>query len=71
MSQSEVARIREQIAAEYQSAQYVFSGFVPKGKHEYLTARQERIALHFEELQKHMSPEQAMQILCEEGMKYS
>ena len=27
MNQSEVARIREQIALEYQSAQFVFHGF--------------------------------------------
>jgi hypothetical protein len=66
-NQSEVARIRQQIAEEYQSAQFVFSGFTPTAKHEIITARQERIALHFEELQKHLSPEAAMQILIEES----
>jgi hypothetical protein len=67
MSQSEVARIRQQIADEYQSAQFMFTGFTPTAKHEMITARQERIALHFEELQKHISPEAAMQILIEES----
>ena len=71
MSQSEVARIREQIAREYQSAQFVFRGFTPHGKHQYLTDRQERIALHFEELQKHLTPEQAMQVLIEESTHHS
>jgi hypothetical protein len=67
MSQSEVSRIRQQIAAEYQSAQYVFTGFTPTAKHEFLTKRNENIANHFEELQKHMPPEAAMQILIEES----
>ena len=67
MSESEVARIRQQIALEYQSAQFVFNGFNEVGKHEFLTNRQELIANHFEELQKHMTPEQAMKILIEES----
>jgi len=67
MSQSEIARIREQIALEYQSVQQVFLGFTQKAKHAFYTQSQERIALHFEELQKHLSPEQAMQILIEES----
>lgn len=71
MSQSEIARIREQIALEYQSAQFVFSGFNEVAKHEYLTSRQERIANHFEELQKHMTPEEAMQILIQESTQNS
>jgi hypothetical protein len=59
---SEVARIREQIASEYQAAQQVFDGFTPTAKHEYLTKRQENLGLYFEALRKHMSPEEAMQI---------
>jgi hypothetical protein len=45
----------------------MFTGFTPTAKHEMITARRERIALHFEELQKHISPEAAMQILIEES----
>ena len=71
MSESEVARIRQQIAKEYESAQFVFTGFTPHGKHEYYTDRMEKIALHFEELQKHMSAEEAMQILIEESQQHS
>ena len=67
MSQSEVARIRQQIADEYQSVQRVFTDFTPTAKHEFLTKRNENIANHFEELQKHISPEAAMQILIEES----
>ena len=63
MSQSEVIRIREQITLEYQSVQQVFGGFTPTAKHEFITQRQENIANHFEELKKHITPEEAMQIL--------
>jgi hypothetical protein len=63
--QSEVARIREQIAREYQSAQQVFGGFTPTAKHEFLTKRQENLGMHFEELKKHMSPEEAMKIFMQ------
>jgi len=67
MSQSEVARIREQIALEYQSAQFVFNVFTENAKHEFLNQRNENLANHFEELQKHLSPEDAMKILIEES----
>lgn len=63
--QSDVARIRQQILAEYQSAQYVFTGFTPTAKHEYLTRRQERLAEHFEHLKKHLPPEEAMRVFIE------
>ena len=69
MSQSEIARIREQIALEYQSAQFVFSGFTATAKHEFLTKRQENLASHFEQLQQHMTPEEAMQILIQESQQ--
>ncbi len=65
MSQSEVARIREQIAREYQSVQQVFGGFTPTAKHEFITQRQENLANHLEELKKHMSPEEAMKIFIQ------
>jgi hypothetical protein len=68
---SEVAKIREQIALEYQSLQFVFTGFSETAKHEFITQRQERIACCFEELQKHVTPEEAMQILIEESNQHS
>lgn len=65
MNQSEIARIRENIAREYQSVQHVFGGFTPTAKHEFITRRQECIAGHFEELKKHMSPGEAMEVLIQ------
>ena len=62
---SEVARLREQIAREYQASQRVFSDFTPNARHEYITKRQENIAGHFEELKKHMSPEEAMYLMMQ------
>ena len=62
---SDVARIRQQILAEYQSAQYVFTGFTPTAKHEYLTQRQERLAEHFECLKKHLPPDEAMKVFIQ------
>ena len=65
MSQSEVARIREQIAREYLSVQQIFAGFTPTAKHEFITQRQENLANHFEELKKYMIPEEAMKIFIQ------
>lgn len=62
---SEVARIREQIALEYQSAQFVFNGFTPTAKHEFITQRQENLAVHFEELKKQVGPDEAMKIFIQ------
>lgn len=69
MSQSEVARIRAQIEHEYQSCQLVFNGFTPTAKHEYLTRRQENIAGYFEELQEHVTIDEAMKLIkrCSEA----
>jgi len=64
-NQSEVARIREQIAREYEAAQQVFRGFTPTAQHEYLTKRQENLGMYFEELKHHMSPEEAMQLFMQ------
>ncbi len=71
MNQSEVARIREQITLEYQSAQLVFHGFCEVTKHEFLTKRQENLALHFEELKKHLSPEEAMRLFIQLSEQWS
>jgi len=63
MSQSEVSRIRTQIELEYQSTNFVFNGFTPTARHEYITRKQENIAGYFEELQLHISPEEAMKLI--------
>jgi len=62
---SEVARIRQQIADEYQSAQFVFTGFTPTAKHEFITRRQENLANHFEELKKQVGSDEAMRIFIQ------
>ncbi len=65
MSQSEIARIREQITREYESVQQIFGGFTSTAKHEFLTQRQENLANHFEELRKYLTPEEAMKIFIQ------
>ena len=62
---SEVVRLREQIACEYQASRRVFTDFTPTARHDYITKRQENIAGHFEELKKHMSPEEAMLLIMQ------
>lgn len=64
-NQSEIARIRQQMQAEYEACQRVFTGFTPTARHEYITKRQENLGECFENLKKHMSPEEAMQVLIE------
>jgi hypothetical protein len=65
MSQSEVARIREQIELEYQAAQQVFTGFTPTGRHAFITKRQENIGACFEELKQYLSPEEAIKVVIQ------
>ncbi len=65
MANSEVANLREKIAREYQAVKQVFTGFTPTARHEYLIKRQENIAGYFEELKKHMSPEEAMLLILQ------
>ena len=60
-NQSEVARIKQQIAIEYQAASRVFNEFNAKARHAYLTARQEKLGACLEELTHYMGPEEAMQ----------
>ena len=60
-NKSEVARIKQQIAIEYQAASRVFTDFTAKARHAYLTACQENLGACFEELTQHMSSEDAMQ----------
>jgi hypothetical protein len=65
VSQSEIARLREQIVAEYQAASRVFSGFTPTAEHAFITAKQENLCSYFEELQEHMSAEDAMRLFID------
>jgi hypothetical protein len=63
--QSEVTRIRERIALEYQASQRIFSDFTLTSRHDFITKRQENIGECFEELSKLMPPEEAIAIVAE------
>jgi hypothetical protein len=65
MSQSEVARLRQQIAEEYQAASRVFGEFAETSRHDFITKRQENVASYFEKLTQHVSPDEAMRILIQ------
>jgi len=65
MSASEIARIREQIALEYEAAKQVFNGFTATAAHAFITARQENIEACYTELMHFMSPSQAIQLMVE------
>ena len=65
MTHSDVARLREQIAAEYQAVNQVFTGFTPTARHQFITKRQENIAACFEELKQQVGPGEAMAILMQ------
>jgi len=62
---SEIARLRNQIAMEYQAAQQVFTGFTFQGQHTFITKRQENIGACYRELLHHLSPQEAMATLIE------
>jgi peroxiredoxin len=63
--QSELARLRAQIILEYQASKRVFTDFTPTARHEFLIKRQENIAACFDELKKHVAPEEAMGIMIQ------
>ena len=62
---SEVARIREQIALEYQATQRLFTDFTPTAKHAYITKRLEKIGVYFEQLSQFMPPDKAIALVVE------
>ncbi len=66
MGESEISRIRQQISTEYISAKLGLSGLASGySKHQYITARQERIGdLHLE-LRAIVGNEQAIQIVAD------
>jgi hypothetical protein len=64
-NKSEVARLREQIALEYHSAKRVFTDFTPTAQHEYITKRQENIAIHFAELKQQIGEKEAMHFMMQ------
>jgi hypothetical protein len=64
--QSEIARVRQQIAAEYLSAQLGFSGLAEgTSRHQFITTKMERMGESFETLAQMMGKEQAIQIVAQ------
>jgi hypothetical protein len=64
--QSDIARTRQQIAAEYLSAQLGLSGLAEgTTRHSFITTKMERMGESFETLAKMMGKEQAIQIVAE------
>jgi hypothetical protein len=66
MGQSEIARVRQQIAAEYLSAQLGLSGLAEGiTRHCFITVKMERMGASFETLAQMMGKEQAIQIVAQ------
>jgi hypothetical protein len=62
---SEVARIREQIQAEYQAAQQGLSGLASgTARHDFITARTEHIGALHEKLAEIVGPDEAIAIIA-------
>lgn len=63
---SEVARIRQQITSEYVAAKWGLSGLaVGYSRHQFITARQERIGVLHGQLQSIIGKDQAIKIVAE------
>lgn len=60
---SEVARLRQQITAEYESAQLAVHGTAMVGGHAFINARTERIAVLIKQLVVVAGPETAMEVM--------
>ena len=62
---SEVARLCQQIEAEYQAAQRALSEVTMIGRHTFITTRQENIGKCFETLSTLMTPEEASKVIAQ------
>lgn len=65
MNQSEVARLRQQIALEYEAAQRGLVGMAITARHDFITARMEHIAEHHQALVKQVGNLEAMKMMSE------
>ena len=64
---SEVARLRERIAAEYEAAQRGLSGTAMTASHQFITARMERMWEHLQELTQLVGATEACAIVFGEA----
>ena len=67
-SQSEVARLREQITLEYEAAQRGLSGLALTASHQFITARMERMWEHLQELTQLVGADEACAIVFGEAV---
>lgn len=65
MSTSEIARLREQVRLEYESAKNGLEGLGMVARHDFISKRQHNIETCFTQLTQHMSPDQATLLLME------
>ncbi len=66
-SQSEVARLREQITLEYEAAQRGLSGIAMTASHQFITVRMERMWEHVQELTQLVGADEACAIVLGEA----
>ncbi len=65
MPQSEVARLKQQIEEEYEAAQRGLNGLASgTARHEFITAKMERIAVAHEKLIELVGPEEAVSLVA-------
>lgn len=62
---SEVARLRAQLAAEYEAAQRGLMGYAVTARHDFIQARMERMGKCHEELVKLLGPQEAIELVAE------
>ncbi len=64
-NRSEIARLREQIALEYQASHAVFTSFTATARHDFISKREENIGACFEELKQYLPFNEAFGILIQ------
>jgi hypothetical protein len=65
MAQSEVARLMQQIALEYQAAQRALESVAMTAQHAFITKRMENMSSMRDELAMHVGEVAATMMLCE------
>jgi hypothetical protein len=71
MSTSEVARLLQQIEAEYGAAKRGLEGYAIAARHEFITARMERMAQHHAALINLVGEQEAARIISEASVQTS
>jgi hypothetical protein len=64
-NKSDIARIKSQIAMEYEATQQLFTGFTSTARHDFITKRQENIGLYCQELMQYIPEQEAIAMLVE------